>query len=121
MTAQGWHGLAIGATLLAVLVVGGCYVYDDPKRTFSLPNDTNGSRLLRRCEEEPFSTFDCRSPDKGELIQPGESLDLKLYLGEARTYVVGDAEGKTLGCLSVPAADGSPVPDSLSDLTPCPE
>jgi hypothetical protein len=92
---HGWRGLAIGATLLAV-PVGGCAVLgDDPKRTFSMPNDTGGPRLVRRCDDE----FDCRSPHRGELVQPGESLDFKLYFDEDRTYVVGDAEGKTLGCL----------------------
>lgn len=113
---QVWLAVLIGATLLAVLVVGGCYVNgDDPKRTFSLPNDTGGPRLVRRCD-----AFECRSPDKGELVQPRESLDFKLYLDESRIYVVGDAEGKTLGCVIVPLADGSYVPDSLSDLEPCP-
>ena len=118
VTAPGWHSLAIGATLLAVLVVGGCYVMgDDPKRAFSLPNDTGGPRLVRRCDDE----FDCRSPDKGERVHPGKSLDFEVYFDEDRTYVVADAEGRTLGCFTVPLADGtSYYPDSLSDLEPCP-
>lgn len=116
MKDHGWRGLAIGATLLAV-PVGGCAVLgDDPKRTFSMPNDTGGPRLVRRCDDE----FDCRSPHRGELVQPGEFLDFKLYFDEDRTYVVGDAEGKTLGCFAAPLADGSYSPDTLSDLEPCP-
>jgi hypothetical protein len=123
---HGWRGHAIGATVVAVFVVGGCAVADDPKRTFSLPNETGDPRLVRRCDagitdpDDFAREFDCRNPDKGELVQPGESLDFKLYLDEDRTYVVGDAEGKTLGCLAVPLADGSDSPDSLSDLAPCP-
>ena len=106
--------VASGATVLAV---GGCTVLgDDPKRTFSLPNETGDPRLVRRCDNE----FDCQNPDEGELVQPRESLDFELYFDEVRTYVVGDADGKTLGCLVVPLADGSDPPDSLSDLGPCP-
>ena len=107
--------VAIGAT---VLTVGGCTALgDDPKRTFSLPNNTGEPRLVRRC---PDDESDCRSPDEGDLVQPGESLDFELYFDEDRTYVIGDADGKTLGCLVVPLADGSDPPDSLSDLQRCP-
>jgi hypothetical protein len=106
--------VAVGAT---ALTVGGCAVLgDDPKRTFSLPNNTGDPRLVRRCDDES----DCRSPDEGELVQPGESLDFKLYMDEDRTFVVGDAEGVTLGCLVMPLADGTDPPNSLSDLQPCP-
>jgi hypothetical protein len=106
------------ATLPLLLAVGGCAVLgDDPKRTISLPNDTQAPRLVSRC---PLPE-ECKSPEEGEPVQEGESFDFKLYFDESRTYVVGDAQGKTLGCVSVPVADGtSDYPDSLSDMTPCP-
>lgn len=118
VTAQGWHGLAIGAVLAVVLVVGGCAVLgDDPKRTFSLPNDTGVPHIVSRC---PASER-CRSPDNGELVKPGESFDFDVYFDESRTYVVGDAQGKTLGCVRVHVADGAGgYPESRSDLAPCP-
>jgi hypothetical protein len=99
-------------------VVGGCAVLgDDPKRTISLPNDTGAPRLVSRCRVSDG----CQSPGEANPVQPGQSLDFKLYFDESRTYVVSDAQGKTLGCVSVPVADGtSHYPDSLSDLTPCP-
>ena len=106
--------VAVGAT---ALTVGGCAVLgDDPKRPFSLPNNTGDPRLVRRCDDE----FDCRNADEGELVQPGESLDFQLYMDENRTYVVGNGDGATLGCLFVPLADGTDPPNSLSDLQPCP-
>jgi hypothetical protein len=121
--------LTIGVTLVAVLVIGGYIgyehfmrgddfaIWDDPKRAFSLPNDTEGPRLLRRCEYEE----ECRSPDEGELVQPRESFDFKLYLDEPRTYIVANVQGKTFGCVTVPVANGvGPYPDSLSDLMACP-
>ena len=109
--------LLFGAAGATGLTVGGCTALgDDPKRAFSLLNKTGDPRLLRRCDDE----FDCQSPDEGELVQPGESLDLELYMDENRTYVVGDADGETLGCLFVPLADGTDPPDSLSDVQPCP-
>lgn len=109
VTAQGWHGLAIGAVLAVVLVVGGCAVLgDDPKRTFSLPNDTGVPHIVSRC---PASER-CRSPDNGELVKPGESFDFDVYFDESRTYVVGDAQGRhsaASGCTSptAPAATRS--------------
>jgi hypothetical protein len=113
--------LAVGATLFAVLVLPGCAVLgDDPKRTFSLPNDTGDPRLVSRChgsERVPV----CRSPDKGDLVEPGESFEFKVYFDESRTYVVSDTQGRTLGCVSVHIADGTGgYPESLSDLEPCP-
>jgi hypothetical protein len=122
VTAQGWDGLAIGATVLVVLTLVGCAALgDDPKRSFSLPNHTGDARLVRRCHGSERVPERCRSPDEGELVQPGESLDFKLYFDEDRTYAVGDAEGTTLGCLTVPLAAGvDDYPDSLSDLEPCP-
>jgi hypothetical protein len=123
---------AIAVALLAALVVGGYFahehfvrdtphgddfaIWDDPKRTISLPNDTGGPRVMLRCERAD----ECRIPDRGELVQPHESFDFKLYLYEERTYVVADAQGRTLGCVTVPIADGTPYPDSLSDLMACP-
>jgi hypothetical protein len=64
----------------------------------------------------------CESPDEGEFVQPGDSLELRLYFDEERTYVVADAAGRTLGCVTVPLAAGVPAdyPASLSDLEPCP-
>jgi hypothetical protein len=98
-------------------LLGGCALGDDPKRAFSLPNDTGAWRLIHRCEAP-----DCRSLSDRELVRSGESLDFKLYYDEDRTYVVGDATGKTLGCLTVPLADGtSYYPESLSDLEQCPQ
>ena len=98
-------------------MVVGCAYLDDPKRTFSLPNDTGAPRLVSRCP----TSEGCQSADEGELVQPGESFDFKVYFDESRTYVVGDAQRKTLGCVSVQVADGTGgYPDSLSDLTPCP-
>jgi len=39
---------------------------------------------------------ECRSPDGGELVQPRESFDLKLYYDEDRTYIVASAHGKNV-------------------------
>jgi hypothetical protein len=124
--------LVAGVLLLAALVVGGYVahkhfvrgvngddfaIWDDPKRTFFLPNDTGGPRLMRRCEY----VDECRSPDAGELVQPRESFDFKLYYDEDRTYIVANVQGRTLGCVTAPVANGvGPYPASLSDLTPCP-
>ena len=122
-----------GVLLLAALVVGRSFalkhfardtphgrdfaIWDDPKRTLSLANDTEGPRLMRRCE----SVDECRSSDDGELVQPRESFDFKLYYDEGRTYVVTNLRGKTFGCITVPVANGvGPSPDSLSDLVRCP-
>jgi hypothetical protein len=118
VTARGCHQALITATLPLLFAVSGCApIGDDPKRTFSLPNDTDGPRLMRRCED----VDECRSPDEGELVQPQESLDFKLYYDEDRTYIVANAQGRTFGCLTVPLAAGvGPYPDSLSDLMPCP-
>jgi hypothetical protein len=117
-----------GLLLLVALVIGGKVAYehfmrgddfaiwDDPKRTISLPNDTAAPRVVLLCERAD----ECRTPERGELVQPHESFDFKLYLDEDRTYVVADAQGRTLGCVTVPIADGTPYPDSLSDLMACP-
>src|SRR5687767_5084730 len=87
-----------------------------PQRTFSLPNNTDGPRLTRRCED----VDGCQSPDEGELVQPQESFDFKLYHDEDRTYIVANAQGRTFGCLTVPLAAGvGPYPDSLADLMAC--
>jgi hypothetical protein len=89
-------------------------IWDDPKRTFSLPNDTAGLRVMLRCERAD----ECRTPDRGELVQPHESFDFKLYLDEDRTYVVADAQGKTLGCVTVPVASGvGPYPVTFAPDT----
>jgi hypothetical protein len=121
VTAQRWDGFAIGPTLLGVLLVAGCAVGDDPKRTFSLRNDTGDPRLVRRCHGSDRVPERCRRPENGELIEPGEALTFKVYFDERRTYVVGDAQGTTLGCVSVHVADGTGgYPESLSDLEPCP-
>jgi hypothetical protein len=125
--------LVAGVLLLAASVVGGYFIYeqfvretpagkdfaiwDAPKRTFSLPNDTGGPRLVRRCED----VDECWSPDDGRLVQPGESFDFKLYYDEDRTYVVANVQGRTFGCVTVPLAAGvGPYPGSLSDLMGCP-
>jgi len=64
---------------------------------------------------------DCRSPKKAELLRPNESFEFDIRADEERAYVVADAEGTTLGCLTVHIADGrGGYPESLSDLTPCP-
>jgi len=49
---------------------------------------------------------DCRSPRKAELLQPNESFEFDIRADEERAYVVADAEGTTLGCLTVHIADG---------------
>jgi len=111
------------ATIMALVVFGsvavGCSAYsmNSPERTFSLPNETSGLRLVSRCA----ALDDCRSPDKGKRVQPGESFEFDIYADEKRAYVVANAEGTTFGCIKVFIADGvSPVPESLSDLRPCP-
>jgi hypothetical protein len=112
------------ALIVAVVVGGfvavGCstnFMGGDPERTFSLPNDTSGPRLVRRGDW----LDDCLSPEKGNLVQPGESFEFDIYADEERAYVVASPEGTTLGCLAVHIADGvSPSPESLSDLTACP-
>jgi hypothetical protein len=111
--------LGIAALVVGGLVGAGCdtQFMDDPERTLSLPNDTGGPRLVRRCDW----LDDCRSPGKGELVQPGDSFVFKVFADEERKYIVGNAEGKTFGCLTVHLADGvSPQPESLSDLQQCP-
>ena len=130
---QGWSALVAGVLLLVALVVGGYFAYrhfvrdtptgkdfaiwDDPKRTVSLPNDTGGPRLMRRCD----GVDECQSSDGGELVEPRESFDFKLYYDEDRTYIVANAQGRTLGCVTVPVAAGvGPYPHSLSDLMRCP-
>jgi hypothetical protein len=108
--------------ILAALVVGGfvtvgcSYRLDDPERTVSLLNDTNGARLVRRCD----GLDDCRSPEKGEVVQPGESFAFDIHADEERVYVVASTEGKTFGCIKVFIADGRPNPELLSDVYPCP-
>lgn len=88
---------------------------DHPERSLSLPNDASSLRFVRRCD-----SLDCRSPDEAELVQPGESFEFDIYADEERAYQVANAEGKTLGCVMVYVADGTPNPHSLSDLTQCP-
>ena len=112
--------------LIVAVVVGGGFVAvgcstnfmgGDHERTFSLPNDTSGSRLVRRCDW----LDDCRSPEKGSLVEPGETFEFDIYADEERAYVVASSEGTTFGCLAVHIADGvSPTPESLSDVTACP-
>jgi hypothetical protein len=112
------------ATIVALVSVGsvatGCstkFMQGDPERTFSLPNNTHGPRLLRRCDW----VDDCRSPDKGKLVRPGESFEFDAYADEEGAYVVANTEGTTFGCIKFNVADGvSPVPESLSDLGRCP-
>jgi hypothetical protein len=133
MNRRNARAVLVAVLLLAALVVGGYFAYehfvrdtptgkdfaiwDDPKRTFSLPNDAGGARLVRRCER----VDDCRSPDEGQLVQPRESFDFKLYYDEDRTYIVANAQGGTFGCVTVPLAAGvGPYPESLSDLIGCP-
>jgi hypothetical protein len=89
---------------------------DAPERALSLPNDTGGPRLMRRCD----SLNDCRSPEKGKLVQPGESFEFDIYADEERAYVIASVDGKTFGCLKVYLADGRPNPESISDMAPCP-
>jgi hypothetical protein len=73
--------------ILGVVVGGfgavGCSTLsmDAPERTFSLPNDTGRPRLVHRCDW----LDDCRSPRKGELVQPGESLEFKIYAEPTRS------------------------------------
>jgi hypothetical protein len=110
--------------ILVALIVGGfvavgcsSYRMDAPERTFSLPNDTSGPRLVRRCDW----VDDCRSPGEGRLVQLGKAFAFDIYADEERAYVVASAEGKTFGCIKVYVADGrGGDPESLSDLTPCP-
>jgi hypothetical protein len=106
--------------IVVVLVFGGFVAVgcmDHPERTFSLPNDTSGPRLVRRCD----SVDDCRSPPRSNLVQLGESFEFDIYADQERVYVVASAGGKTFGCIKVFIADGvSPTPESLSDLTACP-
>jgi hypothetical protein len=108
-------------TIVAVVALGsvamGCsYSMDSPERSLSLPNDTSGPRLVRRCD----GLDDCRSPEKSHLVQPGESFEFDIYADEERAYVVGNLDGETLGCIKVFIADGRPNPESLSDLRRCP-
>jgi hypothetical protein len=109
------------ATIVALVVVGtvavGCrYSMDSPERTLSLSNDTSGLRLVRRCD----GLDDCRSPEEGDLVQPGESFEFDIYADEERAYVVANVDGETVGCIKVFIADGRPNPKSLSDLRQCP-
>jgi len=111
-------GTTLTATLVVVLVAVGCApLGGDPERTFTLPNNTGSPRLVHRCDW----LDDCRSAKKGDLVPPGESFKFEIYADEERAYVVANAEGKTLGCLTVHIADGrGGYPQSLSDLTRCP-
>lgn len=112
----------VTATITGLVVVGlvaaGCSAYsmDAPERTVSLPNETSGPRLVSRCD----SLDDCLSPDKGKLVQPGESFEFDIYADEERAYVVANSEGTTLACIKVFIADGRPLPETLSDLRSCP-
>jgi hypothetical protein len=93
---------------------------DRPERSFSLTNEARSPRIVRRCVE----IYDCVSPRKGPIVQPGDSFDFDLYADESRAYVVSDSEGKTLGCVEIHIADGTQryPPDSLSDarMATCP-
>ena len=112
----------VPATITALVVIGsvaaGCsgYSMSSPERSLSLPNDTSGPRLVSRCD----ALDDCRSPDKGKRVQPGESFEFDIYADEERAYVVANTEGTTFGCVKVFIADGRPYPESLSDLRSCP-
>jgi hypothetical protein len=106
---------------LVVLIVGsvavGCgYSMDSRERSLSLQNDTNGPRLVRRCD----GLDDCRSLDEGVFVKPGESFEFDIYADEERAYVVANVDGETFGCIRVFIADGRPNPESLSDLRRCP-
>jgi hypothetical protein len=108
-------------TIAALAMVGsvavGCsYSMDSPERSLSLPNDTSGPRLVRLCD----GLDDCRSPDEGVLVQPGESFEFDIYADEERAYIVANVGGETFGCIKVFIADGRPYPESLSDLRRCP-
>jgi hypothetical protein len=108
-------------TFAALVVVGSVavacsYSMDSPERTLALPNDANGPRLVRRCH----GLDDCRSPEKGDLVRPGESFEFDIYADEERAYVVANADGETFGCIKVFIADGRRYPESLSDLRRCP-
>ena len=83
-------------------------------RTASGERSGIGRRALTppRAESRPRSDFNrpdpprqapfaCRSPDKGDLVQPRESFDFKLYYDEDRTYIVANAQGRTFGCVTV--------------------
>jgi hypothetical protein len=109
-------------TLVVGLTAAACSANprDTPERSFSLPNNAGSSRDVRRCEW----VDDCRSPKKGETVEPGDSFDFDMYADEERAYVVSDGEEKTLGCLTIHIADGSQPypPDSLADarISACP-
>jgi hypothetical protein len=104
--------------LLVSFASAGCTLLgDDPSRTFSLPNDAAGARLVRRCNE----VDDCRFPKKREIVQPGESFEFEVYVDEERAYVIANEQRRTLGCVSIHLADGTGgYPESLSDLQRCP-
>jgi len=107
----------IAALVVGGLVAVGCsYRMEHPERSLSLPNDASSPRFVSRCD----SLDDCRSPKKAEIVQPGQSFEFDIHADEERAYQVSNADGKTLGCVMVHIADGTPNPDSLSDLTPCP-
>jgi hypothetical protein len=109
------------ATIAGLVVVGSVavacsYSMDSPERTISLPNDTSGPLLVRRCE----ALDDCGSPEKGVLVESGESFEFEIYADEERAYLVGNVDGETFGCIKVFIADSRPNPESLSDLRRCP-
>jgi hypothetical protein len=114
------RGLAIGVTILGVLIVAGIaavIAFGDTSgggtTGYSLVNDTGSARLVRLCDDDA-----CAFPATAVTVDPGDSYDATLET-EGR-YLVADETGRTLGCLDAASGIFDTAMYDLSELDPCP-
>jgi hypothetical protein len=114
------RGLAIGVTILGILVVaaiGAVVAFADTSANdtppYSLRNDTGAARLVRLCNDD-----DCAFPATAKTVDAGAEYEPALET--AGRYLVADATGRTLGCLDAERGILDTARYDLSQLDPCP-